>query len=89
MAQLFPACWAAQKSGQVADPTALPAKGSSGPPLLRSGLVTHRQGRYLLPFFLCSALLSSAQLLGCDPLHWTAEPARCAEQVVHRDVGGL
>lgn len=50
------------KSVQVVDPTALPAKGSSGPPLLRSGLVTHSTRQVsaaLLP------LLSSVKLLSC------------------------
>lgn len=51
------------KSGQVADPTALPAKGSSGPPLLTFGLITHSTGQASAAFV---PLLSSVKLLSCE-----------------------
>ena len=68
------------KSGQAADLTALPTKGSSGHPLVGSGLITQlrHQNRHLLPFVVQAPLsyqrcvqLPSCKSLILDLQSWT------------------
>lgn len=83
------------KSGQAADPTALPTKDSSGHPLVGSGLITQLkyQDEQLLSFFLCSGSAELLALRAAPELRVPgAGPAGLdgrGEQAVCRDAGGL